>query len=154
MCPLFFIFFTKWQPLNNYKKCFLFHLKCSFHCQDIQIFVFASSPLFFPVSHWLRGWWKINSKVYGVSNCLKKNLQHILFDILRRKKDITLNFANWKSIKSGTFLCKNDAENMHQKLVLDPFLVLVNNPKQPLYGRNCFKNKIFWKRIIKKPFKS
>ena len=67
-------FFTKWQPLNNYEKCFLFHLKSSFHCQDIQIFVFPSSPLFVPVSHWLRGWWKINLKVYDVSNCLNKNL--------------------------------------------------------------------------------
>ena len=25
---------------------------------------------------------------------------------------------------------ENDAKNVHQKLVLDPFLVLVNNPKQ------------------------
>ena len=35
------------------------------------------------------------------------------------------------------------------KLVPDPFLILVNNPKQPLHARNSFKNKIFWKRIIK-----
>ena len=67
-------FFTKWQPLNNYEKCFLFHLKSSFHCQDIQVFVFPSSPLFVPVSHWLGGWWKINLKVCDVSNCLNKNL--------------------------------------------------------------------------------
>ena len=40
---------------------------------------------------------------------------------------------------------------MNQKLVPDPFLVLVNNPKQPLHARNSFKNKIFSKRIIKKP---
>ena len=89
----FFFFFTKWQCLNNYEKCFLFHLKSSFHCQDIQILVFPSSSLFFPVKHWLRGWWKKNLKVYGVSNCLNKNL--ILFNILRRKKEITLNFVNW-----------------------------------------------------------
>ena len=31
---------------------------------------------------------------------------------------------------------------MHQKLVPDPFLILVNNPKQPLHARNSFKNKI------------
>ena len=43
--------------------------------------------------------------------------------------------------------------NVHQKLVPDLFLNLVNNPKQPLYARNSFKNKIFWKRIIKKPQK-
>ena len=32
----------------------------------------------------------------------------------------------------------------------DPCFILVNNPKQPLHARNYFKNKIFWKRIIKK----
>ena len=39
---------------------------------------------------------------------------------------------------------------MHQKLAPDPFLILLNNPKQPLHARNSFENKIFWKRIIKK----
>ena len=33
-------------------------------------------------------------------------------------------------------------ENVHQKLVPDPFLILVNNPKQPLHARN-FKKEIF-----------
>ena len=40
---------------------------------------------------------------------------------------------------------------MHQKLVPDLFLFLVNSPKQPLHGRNSFKNKVICKRIIKKP---
>ena len=35
---------------------------------------------------------------------------------------------------------------MHQKLVPDHFLILVNNPKQPLHARNYFENRIFWKR--------
>ena len=35
-------FFTKWYPFNNYVKCFLFHLKSSFHSQHIQIFVVFS----------------------------------------------------------------------------------------------------------------
>ena len=35
------------------------------------------------------------------------------------------------------------AENVHQKLVPDPLLILVNNPKQPLHVRNSFKNEIF-----------
>ena len=43
---------------------------------------------------------------------------------------------------------------MQQKLVPDLFIILVNNPKQPLHARNSFKSKIFWKRIIKKPLKS
>ena len=37
----------------------------------------------------------------------------------------------------------NHAENVHLKLVPDTFLILVNNPKQPLHARNYFKNKIF-----------
>ena len=32
---------------------------------------------------------------------------------------------------------------MHQELVPDPFLILVNNPKQSLHTRNSFKNKIY-----------
>ena len=38
---------------------------------------------------------------------------------------------------------------MHQKLVPDPLLILVNNPKQPMHAINSFEIKIFWKRIIK-----
>ena len=41
---------------------------------------------------------------------------------------------------------------MHQKVFLDPFLILVNNLKQPLHARNSFKNKIIGKRIIKNPY--
>ena len=42
-------------------------------------------------------------------------------------------------------------QKMHQKLASDPFLIFLNNPKQPLDVINYFKNKVFWKRIIKKP---
>ena len=45
---------------------------------------------------------------------------------------------------------ENHAENVHQRLVPDPFLILVNNSKQSLYAINSFKNKIFWKRVVKK----
>ena len=38
---------------------------------------------------------------------------------------------------------------MQQMLAPDPFLILLNNPKQPLHARNPFKNKVFWKRIVK-----
>ena len=55
--------------------------------------------------------------------------------------------------KKKEFLWKNHAENMQQKIVPDLFIILVNNPKQPLHPRNPFKSKIFWKRIIKKPEK-
>ena len=43
---------------------------------------------------------------------------------------------------------------MHQKVAPDPFLILLNNQKQPLHVRNYFKNKVFWERIIKKHLKS
>ena len=69
-----FSFFNKWQPLKNYEKFFLFHLKSSFHSRDIQIFVHLSSSLFFPVSHCFRGWLTKNLKVYDAINCLNKNL--------------------------------------------------------------------------------
>ena len=42
-----------------------------------------------------------------------------------------------------TFLWKKHAENVLQKPVPEPFLILVNNRKQPLHARNYFKNKIF-----------
>ena len=51
-----------------------FHLKCSLRSWNIQIFPFLTSPLFLPVSHCFRGWSKINLKVYGIINCLRKNL--------------------------------------------------------------------------------
>ena len=38
-----FDFFTKWYSLKT-EKCFLFHLKSSFHSQDIQIFVIFPLP--------------------------------------------------------------------------------------------------------------
>ena len=38
---------------------------------------------------------------------------------------------------------ENHAENVHQKLARVPFLILLNNPKQPLHARNYFLNKIF-----------
>ena len=52
-------------------------------------------------------------------------------------------FLYKKECKEGTFLWKNHAENVHQKLVPDPIFILVNNLKQPLHAGNSFKNKIF-----------
>ena len=45
---------------------------------------------------------------------------------------------------------KNYGESVHQKLVWDPFLFLVNNLKQPLHETNSFRNQIYWNKIIKK----
>ena len=158
MCPqLFykFLFFTKWWPFNNYERCFLFHLKSFFRSQDIQIFVFPSSPLFFPVSHCFRGWSKINLKVYDIINCLNKNLiTHFVWCLEKEKRYDIETLSVDRVLNKEHFYGKNHEKNMHQKLVPNSFFILVNNPKQPLHARNSFKNKIFWKRIIKNPLKS
>ena len=46
-------------------------------------------------------------------------------------------------MKLTSNLWKSQAEIVHQKLVPDPFVILVNNPKHPLHARNSFENKIF-----------
>ena len=35
---------------------------------------------------------------------------------------------------------ENHAENVHQKLAPDPFLILLNNLKQPFHEKKTFKN--------------
>ena len=43
---------------------------------------------------------------------------------------------------------------MLQKLAPDPFPIFLNNPKQPLYARNSFKNnKEFLRKDYQKAFK-
>ena len=37
-------------------------------------------------------------------------------------------------------------------LAPDPFLILLNNPKQSLHARNSFKNKVFFTEDYKKAF--
>ena len=144
MCPLFFtkfFFFTE-----------LFLLKSSFRSQDIQIFVFSSSPLFFPVSHCFRGWFNKNFKVYEVIICLNKNL--ITRFVWYLEKEIRCGIETLaidRVLNTKHFYGKNHAENVHQKLAPDPFLILPNNPKHTLHAGNSFGNKKFWKMIIKKP---
>ena len=141
MCPLFFIkslFLTKWQPLKNYEKYVLFHLKSSFCSWDIQIFVYSSSPLFFPVKHCFRSWFKKNLKVCDVINCWNNNLiKHVWYLEKEIRCDIeTLSID--RELNKEHFYGKNHAENVHQKLASDPFLILLNNPRQPLHSRNSF----------------
>ena len=42
---------------------------------------------------------------------------------------------------------------MHQNLVPDSFVILLNNPKQPLHARNSFIKKDILKEDYQKPFK-
>ena len=113
------------------EKCLLFHLKSSFRPGDIQIFVFLFFPLFLPLGHCFGEWSKINLQVHDIINWLHKN---------------SITHFVW-------YLEKNHAKNVQQKLVPHLFIILVNNPKQPLHRINYLKSKILWKRIIKKPWK-
>ena len=70
-----FYFQPNHSPSKTMRKLLLFHLKNSFHSRDILIFVFPSSHLFLPVSHYVKGCLKINLKVYNVIKCLNKNLR-------------------------------------------------------------------------------
>ena len=80
------------SPSKTMKKCFLFHLKSSFHFQDIQVFIFWSSLLFLPINHCIRRCLKINHKVYDVINCLDKNFITVLVGILGGESVMTLKF--------------------------------------------------------------
>ena len=51
-----------------------FHLKDSFRARDIQDLVLLSSAYFLHGGHSIRGWLKINLKVYDVISFLNKNL--------------------------------------------------------------------------------
>ena len=144
-----FYFSTNDSPSETWKM-FLFHLKSCFCSWDIQIFVFLFSCPFSPVSHCFRGWSKKNLKVYDLKNCLNKTLITYFAWYLGKEKRCGIETSPIdRELNKEPFY-----EKIIQKIVPNPFLVLLNNPKQPLDTRNSFKNKVFWKRIIKKPLKS
>ena len=65
------------------------------------IFVFPTSIHFLPVSHWLRGWFKINRKVYDVSIYLNKNaITHFVWYLEKQKICYT------ESLPIDRVLCK------------------------------------------------
>ena len=79
--------------LQNYERCFLFHLNSSFRSQDIHIFVFLSPPLFLPVSHCFRAWSKVNFKVYDIISNLHMNLLTHFVWYLEKEKGMTLKLC-------------------------------------------------------------
>ena len=144
-----FIFLPNDNPLKTRKSDFYF-IKSSFCSQDIQIFVFPSSPLFLSVGHYFRGWLKINLKVDDTINCLKRNLiTHFVWYLEKEKRYDIETLSIDRILNKEHFCLKNYVENAHQMLVAWPFF-----SKQRLNARNCFKNKIFWKKIIKKTSKN
>ena len=127
------------------KKCFLFNQKSSFCSQVNQVFFYFRPSIFYSLSALLQR--MINLKVYDTIMCLNKNSIKIFCLISWEGKKVWhWNFVRRWSIKKGTFLY---AENMQQKLVPDIFIILVNNPKQPLHARNFFKVRFFERRLSK-----
>ena len=64
---------------------------------------------------------------------------------------LKLGHLTWAIAK---FSGEKFTESVYQKVVPDPFLILVNSPKQLMHASNSFENKTFWKRIIKKAYKA
>ena len=93
---------------------------------------------------------KINLKAYDVISWLNKNLiNHFIWYLEKEKRYDIANLSTDVALEKE-HLYEKTMQKIPQKLIPDPFLILVNNPKQPLHARNSFTNRIFWKRIIKK----
>ena len=128
MCSLFHIFY-QWQSLNDYEKCFLFHLKSSFCSRDIQSFVFLFSALFPFFRHCFKVWSETNLEIYDIINSLNKNLaRHFVWCLEKEKRYEFGTLSIDRVLNKEHFL-----EKVCTKLVSDAFLVLVSNPKQPLH---------------------
>ena len=116
-------------------------------------FFYVCLPFFFPLSiitlennrRWI-------IKVYDVINCLNKNLVTYFVWYLEKKKRYDLeNLSIDRVLNKEHFYGKIMHKKEHPKLVPEPFIILVNNPKQLIHSRNSFEIKISWKRIIKSP---
>ena len=115
-----------------------------------------SSPLFVLVGHCFRGWWKVNLKVYGIINCLNKNLITHVFWYLEKKKKHDIEILSIDRILNEKYFHEKSCRKFALKAIprslfnfgKEPKPVIVlNNPNNP----NSFKSKIFWKRIIENP---
>ena len=122
----------------SYKKLISFSRYWSF-CISI-------CPFFLPISHCFRAWSKTNLEVYDIINCLNEKLITNFIWYPRKKKRYGIETLSIDRVLNEEHFY---GKIVHQKLVPDPFFILVNNPKQLLHARNSFKNKIFWKGIIK-----
>ena len=136
---LFFFFFffhqivvliESWKMLISSKKLISFSKYPRF-C----ILLFSSS---FPCQLLLEMMIKINFKVYDVINWLNKILGTLLFNILGRKVGLILKLGQLIECWIRYISMRKCAENLHQKLVLYLFLILVNSPKQLIHVRSSF----------------
>ena len=100
------IFIFHQMTLQKLWKMF-FYLKSSFRSEDIQIFVFLSSLLFFAVSHCFRCWSKKNRKVYDVINCLNENLiTHFVWYFEKAIRCDIETFSSDRELNKGHFYGK------------------------------------------------
>ena len=90
-----FFIFNQIIALQKIWKMYFISSESSFRSQDIQIFVFPSSPLFLPVSHCFRGWSNINLILCDI-NCLNNKLNNTFCLISWEGKEVWhWNFARW-----------------------------------------------------------
>ena len=112
------------SPSKTTKDIFYFIWTALF-VLEIFKFLHFHLPLFFffCVSHCFRAWSKINLKVYDIINCLNKNLiTHFVWYLEKEKSyDIETSSID-RVLNKEHFYGKNNAENVHQKLVPHPFL--------------------------------
>ena len=139
--------FSFFYPLSNFEICFLFHQKSCFHSHHIQTFVFPSSILFF--SHCFRGWSDINLSLWFI-HCLNKNfITHFVWFLWRKKRYNHETLSIDTVLNKWHFNGKIIFKMVHQKLVQDPFLILVNNSKQQLHPKIILKMKYFERKLWK-----
>ena len=62
-------------------------------------------------------------------NCLNENLTNFIWYLEKEKRYDTGTLSIDRVLNEEHLHEKNYAENVHQKLIPDPFLILVNNPK-------------------------
>ena len=141
------LFFHQMIALQKLWKMLFISSKKLFLFSRYSNFCISVLPSFLHVGHCFRGWSKINRKVHDVINCLNKNsLTHFVWYLEKEIETLSIEGVSDKK----HFYRKIMQKNMYQELVPDLFIILVNNPKQPLHERNYFKSKMFWKRIIRK----
>ena len=153
MCSIFIMFSPNDSAEIIMKNASYLILKSLFILKIFKSFYFRLR-LFFSVCNCFRGWSKISLKGYDVINCLNKNLIAYYNWYLEKEKRYDIKTLKIDGVLNRKHFFRKIMQKMYKNLVLDPFLILLNNPKRPLHAINFFKDKTFWKRIIKKPWKS
>ena len=110
-CVCYFFIFHQMIACQKLLKCFLFHLKRSFHSWNIQIFVFLSSHIFLSIDHCFRERIEINLKVFDVISCLNKNLiTHFIWYLEKGKRYDIETLSLYRLINK---------EHFHEKFMLE-----------------------------------